>query len=398
MRIHAVTVTFALSTASLLFATACTPGGGPDKVVAGAASDFMIVRSLRVEGTQEEIGQQLGRIASKNHGVDKLEGEGAPTTARLDWLKANWPEQYRRSQGLARLWKVSGSDGKTDTTELPYDMGFAPACSTVFYPGSSVKNGHAMLSRNYDFSLATYAELTGRKAKPGQRAMTADPYVIESRPKDGYASLYVCAYDLLAGCIDGINEKGVAVALLADDMAESHVPTTGPGLTEVTLTRFVLDRCASAKEARKLLESAAYHYSFVPCHYMVCDASGDSFIWEISPDLKQRWMVPGEGKPQIVTNHRVSKYGTAKLPDGNSFDRFRRLQQEIAKKGGLLTPDEVRETNLCVAVPPVAAQAATLWHSVYDLKERTLKVSFFLGREDGKDRRTPYLEFRLAER
>jgi penicillin V acylase-like amidase (Ntn superfamily) len=241
--------------------------------------------------------------------------------------------------------------GGGDPTALGYDLDTVPGCSTVFYPGPHVTNGHAMLSRNYDFPTATYAELTGGKPVPGARAMTADPFVLETDPDKGYRALYVSSYDLLGGCIDGMNEKGLVVALLADDNAENRLPSRGPGLNEITLTRYLLDRCATAKEARAALKDVEFHYSFTPCHYIVGDRSGDSFVWELTPDLKERSVVDGAGRPQIVTNHRISKFGTKDLPEGNSFDRYRRLQSEIDKLGLKLSPSAVRETNLCVAVP-----------------------------------------------
>lgn len=223
--------------------------------------------------------------------------------------------------------------------------------------------------------------------------MTGDPYVIEAHPDRGYASLYTCAYDLL-GCVDGINEKGLAVALLADDASPEGKRSVGIGLAEVTLPRYVLDRCATAGEARRLLRTAPYHYSFNPCHYMICDSSGDSFVWEITSDLKTRYLAEGRRKPQIVTNHLLGRYGTEHLPQGDSFDRFRRLTRELAERGSRVTPDEVRAINLCVAVPGGVRDHATLWHAVYDLTERKVRISFFLGRTpDGADRRTPYLDF-----
>lgn len=378
---------------ALVVPVSCGPQGQDAKigrVVAGSPSDFMTVRYLGLTGTDLEIGRALAKVASTNHGVLLSQGEHELVDAQLQWFKDKWPAQYQRTLGVEQFFGKKG-----DTTSLGYDMDVAPGCSTVFYPGRLVTNGHSMLSRNYDFSLAKYAELTGRKAPSGARAMTADPYVVQSRPRGGYASLYVCSYDLLAGCIDGINEKGLAVALLADDMSSDKKATRGPGLSEVTLTKFLLDTCASAAEARKALAAVEYHYSFTPCHYIVCDESGDSFVWEIAPDLSKQYVVEGNGKPQIVTNHLLSRFGTDSLPAGNSFDRYRMLQAELAEKVGKTTPDEVRTNNACVAVPPAVQGAATLWHSVYDLHDKTLKISFFLGHENDVERRTPYLLFKL---
>jgi penicillin V acylase-like amidase (Ntn superfamily) len=222
--------------------------------------------------------------------------------------------------------------------------------------------------------------------------MTGDPYVIEMHPDKGYASLFLCSYDLLGGAIDGVNEKGVAVALLADDMSSDKQPKAGYGLSELSLPRFVLDKCATAKEAREKLKAMPYFYTFTPCHYIICDASGDSFVWETRADLSRRFTVEGKGAPQIVTNHLLGQYNAQNLPSGNSFDRYRSLQGELAKRK-THSPAQVRENNFCAAVPKEASGHATLWHSVYDLQSKTMQVSFYLG----TGRRTEYFEFALGK-
>jgi hypothetical protein len=364
-----------------------------ERTVAGTSSDLMIVRHLRLEGTNEQIGAKLAELVRDRHGSKGDIAPGSLGVDQLAWARRNWPEMAARATGVAAVFGRKAGDRGFDPSSLGYNLRARPGCSVVFYPPANVANGHAMLSRNYDFPTGTYSEITGSPPTPGARSMTGDPYVIEMHPEKGYASLYTCSYDLL-GCVDGINEKGLAVALLADDASPDKKPSFGAGLSELSLPRFVLDRCATAQEARELLRSVPYHYSFIPCHYMICDASGDSFVWEITPDLKSRYQVDGRGKPQVVTNHLLGRYGTDKLPEGNSFDRFRRLSREITDRKSRVTPEEVRTINQCVAVPREARGAATLWHSVYDLAERKVKISFFLGRSsNGEDRRTPYLGF-----
>lgn len=363
-----------------------------EEVVAGTEDDLMIVRHVRVQGSNEAIGRQLAEVARRNHGVTGGDEDAEIQARRREWAKQHYPELYERAQGVSKAFGVK--DASRNILSLAYNLDVAPGCSVVYYPGSSVQGGHAMLSRNYDFPTGSFAEITGSPKPPKARSMTGDPYVLEIVPDKGFASLYVASYDLLGGCVDGINEKGLAVALLADDVSPKVAPQSGVGVNEISLTRFLLDRCATAKEARKALESVEFHYTFTPCHYMVCDASGDSFVWEISPDLKKRFIVDGDQKPQIVTNHLLSEFGDKNLPAGHSFDRYRALQQELAK-GEIYTPNQVAKNNFCVAVP-TNPNHATLWHSVYDLADRSMKVSFFLGLDaKGNARRTDYLKFQL---
>jgi len=367
-----------------------------EQVVAGTPHDLMIVHHIVIRGTNVSIGKKLAEIArSEYHAQLTPVPDQKIWSKQWKWLQANYPERCDRSRGVQQEYRVA-DNSSLDITSIPIDMTLKPACSVVYYPGAFVTNGHAMFSRNYDFPKASYSELTGRGKVEGSRSMTGDPFVIEMHPDHGYASLYTCAYDLLGGAIDGVNSKGVCVALLADDMSKSRSRgIVGFGLSEVDLPRFVLDRAANARQARQLLKDVPYFCTFTPCHYIIGDAGGDSFIFEVASDGKH-YIIDGKRKPQIVTNHSIAEYGTTNLPSGNSFDRYKALQQEIASKGKF-TPAEVKSNNFCVAVPANVQVAATLWHAVYDLQTRSVEISFCLSRADEKvQRRTKYIGFRLS--
>src|SRR5688500_6130701 len=119
-----------------------------------------------------------------------------------------------------------------------------------------------------------------------------EPYILEWYPEDGgYPSLAIHAFDALAGTLDGINSAGLAVAILADEEAmaelgprvEMHLgPRRVVGLHELQVMRFLLDTCATADEAMQALLTVKQHYMFVPCHYIVADLAGASFIYENS--------------------------------------------------------------------------------------------------------------------
>src|ERR1044072_8397085 len=117
------------------------------KVVAGGPNDLMVVRHVGLRGTNEELGNQLAQIGIRNHGV---KGDDAPKSIkeRLAWFKSAYPEVLERAKGARQ---ALGARPGLDATTISYDMDFQPGCSVVYYPGSSVTNGHAMLSRNYDF-------------------------------------------------------------------------------------------------------------------------------------------------------------------------------------------------------------------------------------------------------
>ena len=374
-------------------------------VVAGTPKDFMIARHLKVTGTNQQIGSVLAKIAVERHGYKAGFADSALTNRRRNWFQANFPAMVERSHGVTETLK----EPNIDPFGLTYDMMTGPGCSTVFYPGTVTESGHSVLSRNYDFSTKTYAELTGRTAAPNSRAFTADPYILELHPTKGYASLAIVSYDLLMGCVDGLNEKGLTVALLADDMSRGAKPSRGNqvGLGEIEIPRFLLETCATVEEVIKATKDLQRYYSFIPCHYIIGDAKGNSCAieWTVS---NGKWsVVRGNGKPQIVTNHLVSEFQSRSSfpydPDPRgSFNRYCKLEDQLAGIKGKLGVDKMKELNQSVAAGPNTSRnpknGRTLWHSIYDTTAKSLEVSFYLGEAtDGslKSRKSPYLKFSM---
>jgi hypothetical protein len=228
--------------------------------------------------------------------------------------------------------------------------------------------------------------------------MTARPYVVETRPSDGGpACLFLCAYELLGGCIDGLNSEGLVVALLADDESGGADPTLAPavGLNEIQLLRFLLETCADTGEAREALLSAKQHYMFLPCHYLVADASGDSFVWERTANREH--VVEGGGQVQVATNHLLhGRPSLDDLPAGDgpsaTYARARRLTAALEGRAGPLSPEQIKATHACVNREEPGAAVRTLWHAIYDAADRSLEVSFYLG----EGRRSPYLRFAIG--
>jgi predicted choloylglycine hydrolase len=225
--------------------------------------------------------------------------------------------------------------------------------------------------------------------------------VVETQPTNGGPScLFVCAYELLGGCIDGVNEHGLVVALLADDETVDRDPTLAPavGLNEIQLLRFVLETCADTGEAREALLAAKQHYMFLPCHYLVADAGGDSFVWERTANAEH--IVEGRGDVQVVTNHLLSRWPSLEdLPadDGPSatYARARRLTAAVAARSDPLSTADIKSAHACVSREDPSAVVRTVWHGVYDAADRSLEVSFYLGEGPEGVRRSPYLRFVL---
>ncbi len=368
-----------------------------ERIVAGGQDDAVTVRHLQLRGSQVDIGHRLAEIAVERHGFAPASGKDV--AKRLSFYQQKYPSHFARTQGARAYFDKQGLEG--DPSILPYNFPPAFGCSVVYYPPEFNAQGHGILSRNYDFTTGTW---TGEAPSPANPRTTGDVYVMEVYPDRGYPSLTLCSYELLGGALDGINSEGLTVAILTNDPTGTRQPTGNwrPGLSEVEIVRFLLETCANTEEAREALESVAFYYWLLPCHYIIADAEGDSFVWEYSADLSERYLTEGEGEVQWVTNHPVHPHPTAgSIPatlDGNSYQRFRRLDREIAAAPMERSLRHIREANLCVrAMADKAVPERTLWYAIYDSTDLSLQIDFYLGEdpEPSKDRRSEAIRFQL---
>ncbi len=414
-----------------------------EKVYFGGHDDFVTVRHLTLRGTNREIGRKLAGLAARRYGMRAAHFEADPlfTRARRTYLQRNYPIQWERVRGAAEEFGLDPDDDSHDVTALMYNVDLVtapPGCSVVYYPPSYMVEGGGFLSRNYDFSTGTIREVMHMPPPVGDKRprvpVMAEPYVMEWYPQDGgYASLAIHAFDILSGTLDGINSAGLVVSILADEEAigqlgpglEVHPgPPSAIGLHELQVMRLLLDTCATADEAKEQLLTIKQYYAFVPCHYIVADRAGNSFIYENSTGRNVQHVIDGDGQPQIVTNFQVHRHPTLdQMPRGelsletNAFWRYRTLADRIAARKGPFTTEVLKTNNAYVNISrmldvmrsdpgslSIAAnlQARTLWHSLYDQDHRSVEVSFYLGEgtwPNGTphERRSEYITFGLKE-
>lgn len=364
-----------------------------EKIVAGGGEhDALKVRHLALRGSNFEIGRKLAEIAIERYGAKP---PAAPdqlvARAQRQYMKDRYPSFYERMRGVAAAFGKNIDDDAYDFSALGYLLG-PMGCSVVFYPPSSTRDGHGILSRNYDFTVGT---LMGTPPPAGTPGATGEPYILELYPDKGHASLAVCSYDLLGGVLDGINSAGLTVAVLADDeLMQTHdMQATGvaqAGFNEIQILRFLLDTCATVEEAKLALMSATTYYSYLPCHYIVGDREGNSFVWEWSHARNKHYIIDGNGQPQVTTNFMLHKYLAGKEPPAESstfgsFNRYRNLLGRISREQGQCTPEFMKTNNRSVACTvlrdPGRAAHRTLWHVLYDTHERSLDADFYLRDE-----------------
>ncbi|MFC7049460.1 C45 family peptidase [Emcibacter nanhaiensis] len=394
-----------------------------DEVIAGGPDKFLEVRKITLRGSQVDIGAYLAKLARDELGVRKVPWTD-PTATRIQrqFLKTHWPEHYARMQGVAEALGEDLEDDDLDFSFLVYQSGI-PGCSCVYYPGTVTATGQGLFARNFDFTTGGYADLPLclPDSEYGQ-AHTAygdaglpylsRPFLFELHPDTGHSMLFMCAYDLLGGCTDGINSEGLTVALLNDnETAASDIfeplGRNGVGLSEGQVCRFLLETCATVDDAIYALRTMPHYYMSGPCHYLIADASGNAFVWEYSAICNHGHVIPCDGRaPLAVTNHLLHEHKVRTPPEimENSVTRLDRLQKEISMAPSPLTAEKIREINRCVQARELPGQGQyittdfpgrTLWFCLYAPGKRALEIDFYLEENEGDIRRSDILSFNL---
>lgn len=386
-----------------------------EKLVAGGPDHFMAVRHVILRGSNFKIGRMIAEIAQQDNIRFIRFRDPLLNRVRRSYLSKNYPIFYERMKGVADALGFDVEDDAYDFSGISqYNVIPPVSCSVVFYPGESTQEGHGILSRNFDFTIGT---IRGKNPREGEMRAVSKPYIFEMYPDRGYASLAICAFDLMGGVLDGVNSEGLAVAILAEEESIRKYglePATGVGIHELLSMRYLLDNCKDVDEAKEAMLYLKHYYGFIPCHYIIADRSGRSFIFEFSGTRNRSHIIDGDG-PQCVTNHPVAKYRSPEeMPEEedemSSYTRFRTLHTAVKAKNKF-TLDELKSINFRVAVPPYVstrpdyAPPRTLWHALYDTERRSLSVKFYLGeRPDPEDEKkvifqySDYLDFQLAEK
>ncbi|MBM7540002.1 C45 family peptidase [Amphibacillus cookii] len=378
-----------------------------ESIILSSPENFFEVRHLTLKGTNYEIGRKLGEIAKEIHSIAKEPTEDMlQTRCQSVYLEKNYPIFYERMRGIADAYNANMRKDLIDFSLLGEAI-LSTGCSAVYYPPSRTTLGHGIISRNLDFYM------------PSSMPALSKPYIIEMYPDKGYPSISILSFQLLGESLEGINAKGLTVVHLADDESTSRYHTeptycNAVGLNELKSVQLLLDTCATVEEAKEALLVNKHFYMFQPIHLLIADKSGNSFVWEYSHTHNKEYIIEGKDDPQIITNFLLHRYESIKdiprVSDEKTcpYNRYRALYHAIKEHDRKVTLDFVKETNALVFVEknsyknPPEIPVRTLLHSVYDIDNRSVEVSFYLKdnfnvekKEYEQSIRSPYFKFSL---
>lgn len=181
---------------------------------------------------------------------------------------------------------------------------------------------------------------------------------LETDPKSTLAAPYSPS--------DGINEYGLAVAILSD--ANAIYPNSSDKITllDLTLPRLILNKAKSVEEAIECIKNYNLFYIIAPLHFFVADAKGDSAVIEFVDG--NMVTTKKNNDYQVVTNftlyHNPNHEGFGK-------DRYENMENELSKRKGIISEADALELLKKNVIP-----GDEQWSAIYNLTKRSLTVTF----------------------
>ncbi|MBO4209552.1 linear amide C-N hydrolase [Micromonospora echinofusca] len=211
-----------------------------------------------------------------------------------------------------------------------------------------------------------------------------DPHpamLLRTDPPDGYASVSVVDLHYLGidGApqpgdrrlldapllpFDGMNERGLAIGLAADDTATATPEPGKPKVGSVRIQRLVLDQAATVDEAVAIF--GRYNLDFEggpPLHYLLADASGASAVVEFV-DGRMR-VQRGTGPWQALTNVPVIGVPADKL---RTDRRYATIEAALTRSGGRA------DATAALGILTDVAQSHTRWSVTYELRTGAVRL------------------------
>lgn len=238
-----------------------------------------------------------------------------------------------------------------------------------------------LMGRNYDFKNDTSAML------------------VYCEPKNGYKSVAFAAMDNVSAnvpdenikkrltsltapfiCLDGMNEKGVSIAVLTLDSDPVFQNTGKPVIATTLAIRLILDKAATTEEAVELLQGYdMFASSGRDYHFYITDASGDGRVVEYDCESENRELVAtqirtitnfyGLYKEKVLPNQKNGIYGHGR-------ERYDAVEEVLDKEEGAYTVATAWESlQAAQQLPnPEDITSNTQWSIVYNDTDLTAQV------------------------
>ena len=296
---------------------------------------------LTVSGSPREMGEAVGVLAVK--------------PARK---MTRYPQDMVKHYHLQSLWRFLVNAGKKMVADFPadyreefeamaagshvdrdrlaagntlFDLKKFLACSALLADAGRSATGAPLLGRNLDYPSLGYAHEFS--------------LVTVYRP-DGKHAFAAVGFPGLIGCLSGINDAGLSLAILEVFQVKWGKRWFDASGTPYALCyRRILEECSTIAEAKTLLEKMK---RTTTTNLVLADRQGVA-VFEVTPDfvIVRR---PREGTV-VCTNHFCSKELSPCAPINyfHTFERFHLLSRDCQRQGKL-TPADLHRSLHAVCV------------------------------------------------
>lgn len=276
------------------------------------------------------------------------------------------------------------------------NVSYGAGCSAFAVPDPKSKD--FLMGRNYDYRhsnntgyVATSAILVHTAPEGGKKSISMVDglnliYYGQGFYTDGNTDLSLLM-GLPYAALDGINEDGFAIGILALKEKQTEQLSDKPKISPTVAIRLLLDRASTVEEAVAMLDNYAMDMrgnGRSNYHYFMADATGDYAIVEYTipdGDSIPRFMevLKGNDTLRCVTNFYVSPT-MAGTTDGwgssHGLDRYDTLRNNLLINNYMLSEDAAMGLLEKVAQAPTEELTSqTQWSALYNLTDKTVRLT-----------------------
>lgn len=187
--------------------------------------------------------------------------------------------------------------------------------------------------------------------------------------------------------LDGINEDGFAIGVLALNEKQTNQQTGKQRIGTTVAIRMMLDKASTVREGIEMLKNYDMdmrgngHSNY---HFFMADATGDYAIVEYTFDKdrtepKVMEVFTADDSLRCVTNFYVAPSMTGTTDGWGSShgkDRYENLRKTLDEKKHVMKEDEAMQLLEKVSQPPTEELTSqTQWSALYNLTEKTLRLT-----------------------
>ena len=295
-----------------------------------------------------------------------------------------WMLEYKSSYGLDALLESGEKSILGVVRFLQKEVSCPHMMPNIFHDGgcstfnAKTPDGKYILGRNFDYKDAPCIVLWTNPENGYKSMSIVDTTVLFYGYKRN--NLKNIKYPLrLMGtpytCMDGINEKGLACAVLEIKAKSTKQKTGKKPITTTVALRAILDKCATVDEAINLLSSYdMYDLLFVNYHYQILDSNGNSAIIEYVDNKMHIIRQQKEEQSIITTNFFLTPGGDNTKSMGRN--RFRKIEKCLENNNGIITEEKAMEllahNTLYYHHEWMPHMVTTLWSGVYNSTDMSL--------------------------